>query len=291
MVKSKIDFPYPVLEEDGDDYVEECSFILTNCEKVEENELYVKLRFGYSLTCSVLEQMVDSDEARVAIYLESANTSYRRMVMMPCGDKLIDIIVPKKDISKKIIAKPYVVANKNCTSFMSNLFNQEFFGDAMFEIHKGDILATEGVYEFVLDDLDEFKNCTSIFSIRKDEHIVNGVKVNYNAEKIEVWVNKDDHSCYQKMREWPQNRLYMSNMFILPALVEALEAMKRKEEGIDDKRWFMVLEKQMRLKGIELSPMSSSMQIANMLLGDIVHMALQNIVQNIEGQEKKGEIV
>lgn len=78
----------------------------------------------------------------------------------------------------------------------------------------------------------------------------------------------------------------------IPALVEAIEAMKREikggEEGIAEKRWFLAMEKQLKRKNIVLGDMMSSVQIANELLGDILKTSLMSL-DNITSTMRKGE--
>lgn len=54
------------------------------------------------------------------------------------------------------------------------------------------------------------------------------------------------------------------------------------------KRWFLVLEKQLKRKNIVLGDMMSSVQIANELLGDILKSSLMSL-ENIADIMKKGE--
>ena len=60
------------------------------------------------------------------------------------------------------------------------------------------------------------------------------------------------------------------------------------EEGILEKRWFLVLEKQLKRKNIVLGDTISSVQIANELLGDILKSSLMSL-ENIADIMKKGE--
>ena len=137
-----------------------------------------------------------------------------------------------------------------------------------------------------------FKNCASVLSVRLDEKVPCGVKVNYNDHKINIMINRMDYEKYRDLREQQEFRCLLSSILIFPALVEVIEAMKREknggEEGISEKRWFLVMEKQLKRKNIVLGDMMSSVQIANELLGDILKSSLMSL-ESIAEITKKGE--
>lgn len=292
MLKSKLDYPHPVLMLNGNDYDKECVFSVTMTEEVQEDNYNVMFSLGYNLHCDSLHKLIVEEKARVVVYIESPNSSFRQMISFPENELNIKIEVKKDMVSRKITAKPYIVATENIENFSSKWFNADYFKDASFDIRKGDILATEKQYDIILDNIDVFKNCASVFSVRLDEKVPYGMKVNYNNDKINVMINKTDYEKYRDLREQQEFRCLLSSTIIFPALVEAIEAMKREkngaEEGIAEKRWFLVMEKQLKRKSIVLDDMISSVQIANILIGDILKSSLMSL-DNISNMMKEGE--
>lgn len=292
MVKSKLDYPHPVLMPDGDDYDKKCLFSASMQEGVQEEENYVMFGLEYNLQCDELEKLINEGKAKVVVYVESPNSSFRQMLSFPKNELDIKIEVKKDMVSRKITAKPYIIATENIDNFSSECFNSEYFENTSFDIRKGDILAIEKQYDIVLDNIDMFRNCASVFSVRLDEKVPYGVKVDYNDHKINIMINRMDYEKYRDLREQQEFRCLLSSTLIFPALVEAIEAMKREknggEEGILEKRWFLVLEKQLKRKNIVLGDTISSVQIANELLGDILKSSLMSL-ENIADIMKKGE--
>lgn len=290
MVKSKLDYPHPVLMINGDDYDKKCSFSVTM--EVYEDDYNVRFSLEYNLHCESLDKLIDEEKAKVVVYIESPNSSFRKMISFPKSKENVEVEVKKDIVSRKITAKPYIVATENIENFSSIWFNADYFENASFDIRKGDILATEKQYDIILDNIDVFKNCASVFSVRLDEKVPSGVKVNYNDDKINVMINKTDYEKYRDLREQQEFRCLLSSTLIFPALVEVIEAMKREirggEEGIAEKRWFLVMEKQLKRKNIVLCDMMSSVQMANELLGDILKSSLMSL-DNITDLMKKGE--
>lgn len=293
MVKSKSDFPHPVLSMDGEDYRKECTFGCFLGEDVLEDEQHIEFLIGYHLECDFLQRLVQDEQAIVMAYIESPNASFRRICKFPKGENEIKVKVYKGEVSKKLIIKPQIIANEPISNYQSEYFNQEYFENASFSVRKGDILAYERQYEIIVEDINEFKNCASVFSIRLDETMTDGVKVNYNDEKINIQINRREHDRYRQLRERQELRIFLSTMIVFPALVEAIEAMKREiangEEGISDKRWYLALEKQLDKKNINLREMVSSVYVANELLGDIVQNSLLEIEGLISGMNRGDE--
>lgn len=290
MLKSKLDYPHPVLMPDGDDYDKECSFSVNMQE--EEDDCYVMFAMQYNLHCDSLEKLIDEGKARTVVYIESPNSSFREMRLFPENELSIKIEVKKDMVSRKITIKPYIIAIEEIENFSSKWFNADYFENASFDIRKGDMLAIEKQHDILLDNTDLVKNCASVFSVRLDEKVPNGMKVNYNDHKINVMLNKSDYEKYRDLREQQEFHCLLSSTLIFPALVEVIEAMKREkkdgEEGISEKRWFLAIEKQLESKNIELGDMISSVKIANELLGNILKSSLMSL-DYITGLMKRGE--
>ena len=252
MIKSKSDFPHPVLSMDGDDYIKECTFNCYLGDDVVEDDQHIEFTIGYQLECDFLQQLIEEGRALVMAYIESPNASFRKICKFPIDENEVRIEVYKGEIAKKLTIKPQIIACEAIENYQSQCFNQEYFENAIFSVRKGDILAQERQYEIIVEDINEFKNCASVFSIRLDEEMTDGMKVNYNDEKINIQLNRREHDRYRQLRERQEFRIFLSAMLVFPALVEAIEAMKRElligEEGISDKRWYLVLEKQLNKK-------------------------------------------
>jgi hypothetical protein len=289
MIKSKVDFPYPVLSSDGNDYEKSCYFRseIIEIESSEKNKIIFSVK--YDLECRFLEELIEQGKAQVIIYIESPNASFRKMLKYSGQDRETFVEVYKSEVSRKITLKPLIVSTIDNTDYVSEQFNRDYFEGVVFEVKKGDILAFEKQYDVIIDDIDDFKNCASIFSIRLDETVPNGIKIDYNSDKINIIMNKTDYDSYARMRENECYRVFLSAMFVLPALVEALEAMKREikygEEGIAEKRWYLVLEKQLKQKDIMLTEMISSTYVANLLIGDITARALGELENQFNNRD------
>ena len=292
MVKSKVDFPYPVLYPNSEDYVEGCNFSISEFANTFEDDSEIITHIKYELDCEFLEGLIEEGKAVVVAYIKSPNSSYRTNVYFDEG-KEKDVKLNKALISHKISIKPYIIAKTSIDNYRSELFNKEFFGDESFEINKGDILAYEDQYDIIIDDIDELKSCASIFTIRLDQKSKEAIKVDYHDHKINIIMNKDTYETYRELRERSEIRVFLSGIIVFPALVEVIEAMKREINGeienIEDKRWYLSLEKRLKRKDIKLSGNESSVYVANEIIGDVLNSSMRELDNLIKLMSKQEE--
>ena len=102
-------------------------------------------------------------------------------------------------------------------------------------------------------------------------------------------MNPVTYTQYSNLRNRSEIRLFLSGVIVFPVLVEAVEALKRvqndPELDVQEKRWFLALEKQIKRKGIKFDSNTSSVQIANAVIGDVVNssmLELDNLIQKME---------
>lgn len=287
MKKTKVDFPYPILNNNADDYSKECCFNISQFEKVEETDVELILHMEYELKCAVIEKLVREKKAKVCAFIESPKTSFRRNEYF--DGKSLEIRVDKSKVSQKVIVKPLIIATTEILDYYSSDFNYDYFGTDSFSLEKGDILAFEFQYELIIDNVDDLKNCASIFTIRLDEKTKEPITVDYHADKINIIMNPVTYTQYSNLRNRSEIRLFLSGVIVFPVLVEAVEALKRvqndPELDVQEKRWFLALEKQIKRKGIKFDSNTSSVQIANAVIGDVVNssmLELDNLIQKME---------
>ena len=292
MAKSKVDFPYPVLYPDSEDYIEGCDFKITEFETIFEDDVELVIHAKYELECSYLEEIIDEGNALVVANVKSNNSSYRANIYFDEGNEK-NIKIYKSLVSHKVTIKPYIIAKSSIKQFRSDLFNKEFFGEEIFEIGKGDILGFENQYDIIIDDIDDLRNCASIFTIRLNENSRQSIYVDYHDPKINIIMNKDIYNTYRDLRERSEIRIFLSGVIVFPALVETIEAMKREiqdgSENIYDKRWYIALEKQLRRKNIKLTSNVSSVYVANEVIGDVLKNSmheLENLIRMMSKQEE-----
>lgn len=293
MVKTKMDFPYPVLYPESEDYEEGCYFkILGYDETQDDGSDFISMSLSYELKCTLLEQLISDELAVVVINVSCPNSSYRENIYID-NEKRAEIRLKKRDLAQRLYLKPYIIAKTSIENFSSDLFNKDFFGNESFTLDKGDVLAYDDAIDIIIDSFDNTSNHPSIVSIRLNERTNDSVFVDYHDHKINIMLNSETFGKYRDLRERPECRLFLQGLIVFPALVEAIDAMKKIDEedveDISDKRWFLSIENQLEQKGITLSPDVSSMKIANELIGDIINTSMTELDIQLNSSSGKEE--
>lgn len=291
MKRSNIGFPYPVLCGDNNDYIDSTFIINNACEPfVENNKINAEIQ--YELCSPGLESMIKNGEAKVIVYLESPNSSYRTIKNFLPNERLVKCEIDADKLSKTLKLKGMIVATCDVSEFRFEEHNKELFDEFPFKIKKGDILAISNIFEIELNLIDPLENKPSIFSIRPDDNATETIKVDIsNPDRINIWLKRDLHNEYQELREEPQIRTLLASYYVLPALVEALEFMKNDAQNGDNEdirngAWYQSLETRLNALHIVLKDETSMTSVANRVLKDIIEVSMGNfkfIKNNLAG--------
>lgn len=282
MKKTNIGFPYPVLCDDNNDYVDSHFNLLATEDAIVENGKII-LKFCYDLKSSGLQQMIDNRQAEVLLYAESAESSFRKIYEF--NDTTIEVEIESALLTQKLKVKALIVSAVEYKGFAFDEHNKELFNSFGFDLRKGDILALSNIYEIPLDIIDPLANKPSVFSIRPDDAAVDSIRIDFleDPNKINIWLKRDMHNLYQELREHPRFRMLLASYFVIPALIETLTFMKYDgasgdNEEIKSKGWFQSLEG--RLEGLKIDLATTDLSIttiANKILNDMVQESMNSL--------------
>lgn len=281
----KVDYPYPVLSSDNQDYNPSCSFDFTISD---DSNIYDKeffsIRAGYNLSCPSLESLISNKEADVIIAAECPATAYRDLVIFPSTQKNITLKIPRNSIINQVKIQCYIVAAKRLARYTSSDFNQDYFSGAYFDIARGSFLAIDDFATIAVDDSELEKALESIFSIcALNENESGPFKVEFTSDKIQIYLDRNLRQQYDQMARTYDSIVMCS--IIYPPLVKAvsivLDAHTYGETDYASNRWFKVLDAKIQqrftseadLNAIAEDP-SSSITLASELLGDVCSRSL-----------------
>ncbi len=280
MKKTSIGFPYPVLSNDNNDYID-CSFSIEGTAEPEVDNGIIRIPLKYYLQCAGLADMIKDQKAQVLIYCESSNSSFRKIERYDFGtdEKLLEISASK--ISQILKLKGMIVSNGHYDNFNFEEHNKELFGTFKFKVNKGDILAISNLFEIELDSVDPLANKPSVFSVRPDDKAIDAIRVDYQDVKINIFLKREIYNQYQELRDEPALRTVLASYFVLPALVEVLCFMKDgvsdDDEDIKSRAWYVSITNRLRMLKIDLKEQVSMTTVANKILTDIVQETMNGI--------------
>lgn len=240
-MKLKADlFPYPVLYDEMDDFVE--SSFKTTLDYVHESPSYVKLTAKFILNNSSLEKLIKENKARYALHIEGVSSSYRKLVKSEINSHEINVYLHSDDISGNIEVNTMLVANENICNYKNNKFNPDFYGDNYIvkSIEKGDVLAFDTMATIKID-FSNRDNRSKESMIRVSAKNQKFMSVDTNGDVIHVYLPLKDHKAYITLSKSNSiKEKLLLNLVILPTLTIVLERVKSGEIS-DDCEWYKVL--------------------------------------------------
>lgn len=273
-------YPYPILTDNSDDYVDS-RFNFQVDLKAGIRELILDISF--KLKNEQLNDMIREGIAEFLVHIECSQTCYRS-IEVSNQTHLIKKIADK-DLNGKVSVCAFIIAKVDIPAYSNRDFNPDY-GKTKFEIDAGGILAIGGQYNITITkDTEELSKTPSIFTICKyaadtDEFMT----FDYDADKIVIKLSEKSFENYKAMVNMPSMLPVTYSMLIVPALIYVFEAM-RKEDSLSDfetRRWFMAMKRTLHNQGIELNKETleiyPSYELAQRLLDMPIHQALNAIV-------------
>ena len=282
MRKSNVSRPLPYLKDDCDDYVD-CSFSISDQNDVFDSKQEVNGKFSitikYHLKCQGLMEMIEKDEAKVVLYLESRMTNYRRACAFNSNASEIVLDIHKNEVGDYIDIKPFIVSNVDKDSFRLEEHNK-IFNNANLILKKGDYLAEAKGLRVLLNKYDPLADKPSIFKIQVNYEMKKTFEVSWEEDYILIILNEKLHGLYNKISQEPNFRIILSSLFVTPALVDVLAMLKNATEddleSYKDKKWYEVITARLKKLKIDIKDEYSMLQVANEVL-PIIPTSISNI--------------
>ena len=245
MELSEKKYPYPVLLPGGDDY-SGCHFNVSGQYEIVGGS--VTLNFDVELNCDSLRDLVVQDQAQIICHIECPQAAYRRAFKIPLTGTKTQILAG--DLSGKVSICPFIVACQDIPAYSSALFN-EVYQNMSFHVWPGAVLAEgEQLRFFVETARESLEYQPDIFSIQPHEDVGENkdvMLVDLIGDKIRIQIPKESFALYRSLRRSGEANEMLWSALVVPALVEALNAMKRDVENsdglecLDNSMWSHVL--------------------------------------------------
>lgn len=279
-------YPHPILWEYVDDYKNskfDCNVVM------KRNFRNFILEVSFKLENIGLQKMIDDGLAEFLVHVESPKSSFRIIKSSDVKEKKITI--SEKNILGKVSICSFIVAKKDIDNFFNNDWDEEYGGLA-FQVSKGSILAIGSQYTFYAEKKDDgLSHFPSIFTIYKKETTEEmPLEIEINDDKIKVGLNIKDYENYSPTIYQNQEIVDIVNSFIIfPVLIYVFERLKENIDEYSNYRWFKSIEKLLgkynRKLNTDLLDVTSSYELAQMVLDLIISKALKGISEVVKGDE------
>lgn len=301
MRHNKSDFPRPVLSDFSKDFVD-CSFSL-KLNDHNDNGDTIQLFLECGLKSEGLKALLDSGSANAIVRVTCFRTSFRRSYKVE-PDYTLTIELKKKEVVDLIDVQGMIVAAKDIPEYVLKEFNHEYFGETVFSLRKGDVLATEPGFKIQLNSILE-KDAAGIVQIRVANNITS-LRAHYASTEEEdpsltnyIYIDLPDkeYVSYAKLRtkKHMKNGIerFLQASIVLPAITEGISKIRMeenlREEDIEEHykgtTWadsiIAAVQREYSVDTITETG-KTDFEIANCILGGIVGDSINNLCQKME---------
>ncbi|HLR66907.1 MAG TPA: hypothetical protein VK105_07195 [Virgibacillus sp.] len=240
-MKLKADlFPYPVLHNEIDDYVD--SKFHTDIKTKKRSQSWIDLIVDFYIENPEIENKLKDGLFAFAIHLEGVSSSYRKLIQLPKGERSITIQLSSDYISDRIEVNTMIIANRELYNYSNSFFNPLYYDDYKINIiQKGDIIAFDTMAELKID-FENKENPNAKSMIRVSSKKENYMSIDCDSDFIQVHLPEEEYDAYVKLsksNEIKKNLLLVT--IVQPALTYVIERIKAKDVHDESLQWYVAL--------------------------------------------------
>ena len=248
-------YPYPVLSETTDDYINS-NF---NMElQVSQGIREICFTISLKLTNNEIQQMIYNGLAEYVIHIECPYTAYRTVIKT--DETEITKNIPEHKLNGKVAVCAFIVAKQDIPQYYNSCFNEDY-EKLTFNLHRGNIVAI-------------------------------GVKIEISGEKIAITLCNRSFGNYKMLSAMPSMLPVLHSMLIVPTLIYTFETLKR--VGVseyEDLRWFKSVSRTLKKNNMSLDQETleniPSFELAQKSLDLPIDRALETLVTQDTADEEE----
>ena len=278
-IKAKL-YPYPVLTDFNDDYVDS-NFDMDV--SIEKSPTKIRLSINTILENEGIKNLIKENLAKYCLHIECPLTSFREMVLFEEENKEIEISADK--IEGVLNLCPLIIAVKDIENYTNDKFNSMYDGIA-FDLEKGNFIAFGKEIQVRIEkESDNLSNVPSIFAVTEIKDTTRtDIVIDNSGNKINIQLPSTTFYEFKLASLNPNSMTILHSVLIIPALMKCFEELKARKEEIylfEDRRWFRAIKKALSNHGIVLDEDSivglDSFDVAQKLMDSTTNRALLGI--------------
>ncbi len=233
-----------------------------------------------SINCGspTLRHLIEKGSASYMIHVECGRTLYRKS--FPSNEPRFKISIPARDLNGVVELTSVIVATRAIKRYEVPGVNAAY-GDAVFAIEPGDILACGDPQDFEQRSRDPLRRIGSIVEIIASEKPgVFAMEATYNDPKIKIVLCQTDHANYAALAGKPHLRSLIATALMVPVLVDAVYKLRGEDKGdFAEYKWAEVIGRRIEELGLEGA---EPLRVAQQLYGMPVSRAFQSAQASME---------
>lgn len=269
-IKNSRLYPYPVLSELLDDYVDNTF----NVEVLISQEIDIfKFNVNVKLTNSDMLKIIETNKAKLYMHVECSTTKYRGSFVIDQFNNY-DITIDDSYLNGPVEVIFLIIASETMEQYTSSTLNG-YYSRQTYDISKFSTLGYTVSQIFTVNKmLDSNGEIPSIFLISQSSE--NLMKIELNSNKIIILLPEKSYNAYEKMKNI---HVKIKQLFInVSTLVYVFDELKRGTADYESYIWYIVIEKELIKLGKGFEEGINSEKFINTSSIEIAQLIMKNIV-------------
>lgn len=233
------------------------------------------LQYKFHLKNNELQQKIDQKKLAFVIHIECSLCMYRQQFLR--FSEVGKIFIDSKNLNDKVEVLPLIIAIKDLPQYQNSNLHPDYEEADIF-IPRGAIMGVSDYCYFFIDkDKSNLGKKDSIFSFVKNQKN-EPMKIETDNDKISIILKEEDFNQLQMLQSSNKYRSIIYSIFIVPALIYALDSIDEDLDFQRERLWFRSLEQSFKENNIELNQdiiaQKTSYRLVQLILEDPISKAL-----------------
>lgn len=224
-IKNRL-FPYPVLRDETDDYMEDGLNVISHIRE-DLHDINGIVRFELGNVAMI--DLIREGYAEYVIHLECSSTSYRKVFRSDV--KEINYSIPKSRVNVEVNVLAMVVAKRRIENFVSEDLNEDYDGEII-NFDKASILAYKNLPRiYIYKNYEELAGNESLFCIVKvglpDDEEIKPLTFDLRGDRIKIMVDPKTYEAYIHFQQKPAIAM---SMLVMPAVNYMIDELRASQD-------------------------------------------------------------
>ncbi|VTT98817.1 Uncharacterized protein OS=Lysinibacillus fusiformis ZB2 GN=C518_2415 PE=4 SV=1 [Gemmataceae bacterium] len=269
-------FPHPVVG-NGDD-VPGAEFQVTFEFEADKSNFYLKALVQCS--SQTLLKAIRKGRACYTMHVECSNTLFRHTYDFDTETHRVTI--PTTAIHDTVEVNAFVRAKAAIPKYTVEGAHPDY-GDAVFQVGPGDILAVADGQTFDADhSVDPLRRVGALMVVEQSgKPVAHPMEADFDADKIRILLCEEDFAAYGDMKAVPHLTNHLTTTLVLPVLIEAIHLLGDEPDAAPENKWAKILSR--RLETLAVGSSATALEKAQQLLGLPIRRALASAQTYLAG--------
>lgn len=265
-------YPYPVLSEQLDDYIDNTFNVNMT---IDQGIDVFTIKASVNITNSDMLKNIRLKNANVYMHVECSTTKYRDSFVIDNFDNYITSI-DDSFLNGTVEVIFLIIASKEMRDFSSESLNG-YYRQQTYDIPKSSMIGYSASHVFTVNKmLDSNGEIPSIFIVSQSSS--NLMKIELNNEKIIIYLPQSSYETYEQMKSI---HVKIKQLLInVGTLIYVFDELKKTPEDYEQFIWYIVIDENIRKLGQGFEEGVKGEKFLNTPSVEITQLIMKNIVND-----------